>query len=85
MTADELKDLPKGQFIVMKTGAHPMQTRLRLFLDWGKEGVSGSGQGCSQGGLCQQEGADERHSKKAPARKKGFASGPRQRIPTHQR
>lgn len=35
MTADELKSIPKGQFVVMKTGCHPMQTRLRLFLDWG--------------------------------------------------
>ena len=35
MTPDELKSLPKGQFVVMKTGTHPMQTRLRLFLEWG--------------------------------------------------
>ena len=35
MTPDELKSMPKGQFIVMKTGVHPMQVRLRLFLDWG--------------------------------------------------
>ena len=35
MTADELKALPKGQFVVMKTGTHPMRTRLRLFLEWG--------------------------------------------------
>ena len=35
MTPDELKSIPKGSFIVMKTGAHPMRTRLRLFLDWG--------------------------------------------------
>lgn len=35
MTPDELKTMPKGQFIVAKTGVHPMQTRLRLFLDWG--------------------------------------------------
>ncbi len=35
LTADELKSIPKGHFIVMKTGAHPMRTRLRLFLDWG--------------------------------------------------
>jgi len=35
MTPDELKAIPKGEFIVMKTGTHPMQTRLRLFLDWG--------------------------------------------------
>ena len=35
MTPDELKAIPKGQFVVMKTGTHPMMTRLRLFLDWG--------------------------------------------------
>ena len=35
MTPDELKSIPKGHFVVMKTGTHPMQTRLRLFLDWG--------------------------------------------------
>ncbi len=35
MTADELKSIPKGHFVVMKTGCHPMRTRLRLFLDWG--------------------------------------------------
>jgi len=35
MTADELKSMPKGSFVVMKTGVHPMRVRLRLFLDWG--------------------------------------------------
>ena len=35
MTPDELKSIPKGHFIVMKTGTHPMQTRMRLFLEWG--------------------------------------------------
>jgi type IV secretion system protein VirD4 len=35
LTADELKTLRKGEFVVMKTGARPMRTRLRLFLDWG--------------------------------------------------
>ena len=25
----------QGEFVVMKTGTHPMRTRLRLFLDWG--------------------------------------------------
>ena len=35
MTPDELKSLPKGNFIVSKTGAHPMRTRLKLFLKWG--------------------------------------------------
>lgn len=35
MTPDELKTMPKGQFIIMKTGVHPMKVKLRLFLDWG--------------------------------------------------
>ncbi|PKM71740.1 MAG: conjugal transfer protein TraG [Firmicutes bacterium HGW-Firmicutes-16] len=35
LTPDELKALPKGHFIVMKTGTHPMKTRLRLYSDWG--------------------------------------------------
>ena len=34
-TPDELKALPKGEFIVMKTGTYPMRTKLRLFLEWG--------------------------------------------------
>ncbi len=35
MSPDELKTLPKGQFILAKTGCCPMQTRLPLFLKWG--------------------------------------------------
>ena len=35
MTVDELKSMPKGQFIVMKTGAHPMISKLKLFFKWG--------------------------------------------------
>ncbi|MGN0999382.1 MAG: type IV secretory system conjugative DNA transfer family protein, partial [Faecousia sp.] len=35
MSADELKSMPKGSFVVMKTGAHPMKTKLKLFFDWG--------------------------------------------------
>ena len=35
MTVDELKSMPKGHFIVMKTGCHPMKTRLKLFFKWG--------------------------------------------------
>lgn len=35
MSADELKAMPKGEFIVMKTGLHPMKVKLKLFLDWG--------------------------------------------------
>lgn len=34
MSADELKSMRRGQFIVMKTGMHPMKVTLRLFLDW---------------------------------------------------
>ena len=35
MTPDELKSIPKGNFVVMKTGTHPMKSKLKLFLDWG--------------------------------------------------
>ena len=35
LTPDELKSIPKGSFIVQKTGQHPLRTRLRLFLEWG--------------------------------------------------
>ena len=35
LTPDELKSIPRGNFIVQKTGQHPMRTRLRLFLEWG--------------------------------------------------
>ena len=35
ITTDELKNMPKGHFILMKTGWHPFKTRLKLFLKWG--------------------------------------------------
>ena len=35
MSPDELKSMPKGSFVIMKTGTHPMKTKLKLFLDWG--------------------------------------------------
>lgn len=35
MTADELKSMPKGQFVVMKTGFYPMKVKLKLFFNWG--------------------------------------------------
>lgn len=35
MTPDELKSMPKGQFIVMKTGTHPMISPLKLYFKWG--------------------------------------------------
>lgn len=34
MTADELRTMPKGHFILMKTGIHPFKTILRLFIYW---------------------------------------------------
>lgn len=34
LTSDELKSMPKGQFVVMKTGAHPMQIKQKLFFQW---------------------------------------------------
>ena len=35
MTVDELKSMPKGLFVVMKTGTHPMISKLKLFFKWG--------------------------------------------------
>lgn len=35
MMPEELKTMPKGNFILAKTGCHPMQTKLPLFLKWG--------------------------------------------------
>lgn len=35
MSSDELKTLPKGNFILAKTGCCPMKTKLPLFLKWG--------------------------------------------------
>lgn len=35
MSPDELKSMPKGSFVIMKTGTHPMKTKLKLFLNWG--------------------------------------------------
>ena len=37
MSADELKSMPKGNFIVMKTGTHPFISKLKLFFKWGIE------------------------------------------------
>jgi type IV secretion system protein VirD4 len=35
MSADELKTMKKGRFVVMKTGVNPMIARLKLFFKWG--------------------------------------------------
>ena len=37
MSPDELKTLPKGTFIVTKTGFHPIKVKLKLFFEWGIE------------------------------------------------
>ena len=35
MSADELKNMKKGSFIVVKTGTHPFVSPLKLFFKWG--------------------------------------------------
>jgi len=35
MCGDELKSMDKGSFIVLKTGAHPFISKLKLFFKWG--------------------------------------------------
>ena len=35
MSADELKSMKKGSFVVMKTGTHPFIAKLRLHFEWG--------------------------------------------------
>ncbi len=37
MTPDELKSLPKGTFVVTKTGFYPMKVKLKLYFEWGIE------------------------------------------------
>ena len=37
MTPDELKALPKGTFVVTKTGFYPMKVKLKLYFKWGIE------------------------------------------------
>ena len=37
MTPDELKSLPKGTFIITKTGFYPIKVKLKLFFEWGIE------------------------------------------------
>ena len=37
MTADELRNMPKGTFVVMKTGFHPMKVNMKLYFKWGIE------------------------------------------------
>ena len=47
MTPDELKSIPKGQFVVMKSGFHPMRTRLRLLCLLKKDRPLHQGKGLS--------------------------------------
>lgn len=35
MTADEIKRIKKGSFVVLKTGAYPMKVDIPLFKKWG--------------------------------------------------
>ena len=35
MTPDELRNMPKGTFVVMKTGFHPIKVNMELYFNWG--------------------------------------------------
>ncbi len=35
LSADEMRVLPKGTFLIAKTGCHPVRQKLPLYLDWG--------------------------------------------------
>jgi len=35
MTSDEIKRIPKGDFVILKTGKNPLKTKIPLFEDWG--------------------------------------------------
>lgn len=57
MSADELKNMKKGSFIVMKTGTHPFVSPLKLFLQVGHfffgYALYSCGAWCKKGVLCQ--------------------------------
>ena len=67
MTPDELKSIPKREFVVMKTGTHPMRTRLRLFLEWGitfgEPYQMPEQAGCQKGGIRQETATDAGYHK----------------------
>ena len=70
MTPDELKSMPKGQFIVMKTGAHPMKVKLKLFFQWGisfGEPYTVPDKGQPACGLCRERSLGASHPGKVPA------------------
>ena len=35
MSPDELRNMPKGTFVVMKTGFHPIKVNMELYFNWG--------------------------------------------------
>ena len=83
MTPDELKSIPKGHFIVMKTGTHPMRTRLRLFLEWGitfGDPYQHPGENGPSRCLCQQAGAGACHHA-PPSRADACRQAARRRHP----
>ena len=63
MTPDELKSMPKGQFVVMKTGFYPMKVKLKLFFKWGIHFDEEHPYTVSEprGKICIQEGYHRRH------------------------
>ena len=91
MTADELKNLPKGTFVVMKTAYHPMKVKLKLFFKWGitfeeKFEVSEHGNRqvkyIPQGALASriQKAFEEKKEEKAESDKKENGSAPTEQM-----
>lgn len=37
MTPDEIKRIPKGDFVILKTGADPMKVNIPFYGEWGIE------------------------------------------------
>lgn len=69
MTPDELKAMPKGQFVVMKTGAHPMKVKLKLYFDWGIRFASDRPYAVKENGTRKVEYADRKELMEAVMRK----------------
>jgi type IV secretion system protein VirD4 len=84
MTADELKSMKKGSFIVMKTGAHPFVSQLKLFMKWGitfpKESYAVSDRGARKVRYISREKLIRAITDKYPPRKKPI-SIPSEAVP----
>lgn len=75
MSPDELKSMPRGQFIVMKTGFLPVKVHLKLFLDWGirfREPFSVPEHGSRAVAYASKEGLQRAITAKYPAQEISF-------------